>query len=312
MPELPEVEVIRRDLEKEVVGKKVKAVDVTGMRSIRRYRQRKQFTGALVGKKFMGVERRGKYLLVKLDGGEVLVDPPRHVGPAPAGRGHQGGAGQAHPRGHHLHPGRPAAVHRPAHVRRDVRDRARRHRGPGRRARPPRPRPARERHELGLLRRAGGPAAHEAEGRADGPEVHRRHRQHLLRRDPASRRAALRPDERRAAARGGAAPLPGRGRGAPGRREVPRVVARRRAVRGPVREEGRVPGAPPGVRPRRAGVPALPARRSCARSTPAGRRSSARSARCDARSSTPARDPRDRRKPRVRSGIGQGGAAECS
>ena len=47
MPELPEVEVIRRDLEKEVVGKKVKAVDVTGMRSIRRYRQRKQFTSAL-------------------------------------------------------------------------------------------------------------------------------------------------------------------------------------------------------------------------------------------------------------------------
>ena len=46
MPELPEVEVIRRDLEKEVVGKKVKAVDVAGMRSIRRYRQRKQFTGA--------------------------------------------------------------------------------------------------------------------------------------------------------------------------------------------------------------------------------------------------------------------------
>jgi formamidopyrimidine-DNA glycosylase len=73
VPELPEVEVIRRDLEKEVVGKKVKAVDVFGMRSIRRYRQRKQFTGALVGKKFTGVERRGKYLLVKLDGGEVLV-----------------------------------------------------------------------------------------------------------------------------------------------------------------------------------------------------------------------------------------------
>ena len=73
MPELPEVEVIRRDLEKEVVGKKVKAVDVTGMRTIRRYRQRKQFTEALVGKKLTGVERRGKYLLVKLDGGEVLV-----------------------------------------------------------------------------------------------------------------------------------------------------------------------------------------------------------------------------------------------
>lgn len=73
MPELPEVEVIRRDLEREVVGRKVKAVDVNGMRSIRRYRQRKQFTSALVGRKLIGVERRGKYLLVKLDGGDVLV-----------------------------------------------------------------------------------------------------------------------------------------------------------------------------------------------------------------------------------------------
>ena len=73
MPELPEVEVIRRDLEKEVVGRKVKAVDVTGMRTIRRYKQRKQFTSALIGKKITEVERRGKYLLLKLDGGDVLV-----------------------------------------------------------------------------------------------------------------------------------------------------------------------------------------------------------------------------------------------
>ena len=33
MPELPEVEVVRRDLEREVVGKKIKAVEVDGMRS---------------------------------------------------------------------------------------------------------------------------------------------------------------------------------------------------------------------------------------------------------------------------------------
>ena len=30
MPELPEVEVMRRDLEREVVGKKIKSVEVTG------------------------------------------------------------------------------------------------------------------------------------------------------------------------------------------------------------------------------------------------------------------------------------------
>jgi formamidopyrimidine-DNA glycosylase len=73
MPELPEVEVIRRDLEKEVVGRKIKAVEVSGMRTIRRYKQRKPFVAALEGRKITGVERRGKYLLLKLDGGDVLV-----------------------------------------------------------------------------------------------------------------------------------------------------------------------------------------------------------------------------------------------
>ncbi|HEY5171973.1 MAG TPA: DNA-formamidopyrimidine glycosylase family protein, partial [Acidimicrobiia bacterium] len=43
MPELPEVEVLRRDLEKEVVGKKIKSVDVTGTRSVRRHKNKKEF-----------------------------------------------------------------------------------------------------------------------------------------------------------------------------------------------------------------------------------------------------------------------------
>jgi formamidopyrimidine-DNA glycosylase len=73
MPELPEVEVVRRDLEREVVGKRIKAVDADGMRSIRRHHNRKQFASRLVGRKITGVERRGKYLLCRLDGGDVLV-----------------------------------------------------------------------------------------------------------------------------------------------------------------------------------------------------------------------------------------------
>jgi formamidopyrimidine-DNA glycosylase len=73
MPELPEVEVVRRDLEREVVGKKIKGVDVDGMRSIRRYRQRKQFTSELDGRKITAVSRRGKYLIVKLDDGNALI-----------------------------------------------------------------------------------------------------------------------------------------------------------------------------------------------------------------------------------------------
>ena len=73
MPELPEVEVIRRDLETEVVGKKIKSVEADGMRAVRRHHNRKQFTTRLVGKKIVAVERRGKYLLLKLDGDDVLV-----------------------------------------------------------------------------------------------------------------------------------------------------------------------------------------------------------------------------------------------
>lgn len=73
MPELPEVEVIRRDLEREVVGRKIKHVDVDAMRSVRRHRMRKQFTGQLTGRKITGVERRGKYLIVHLDSEDVLV-----------------------------------------------------------------------------------------------------------------------------------------------------------------------------------------------------------------------------------------------
>jgi formamidopyrimidine-DNA glycosylase len=73
MPELPEVETLRRDLEKEVVGKRIKQVDVSGMRSIRRHPNKKHFVGKLEGRKITGIDRRGKYLLVKLEGGDILV-----------------------------------------------------------------------------------------------------------------------------------------------------------------------------------------------------------------------------------------------
>lgn len=73
MPELPEVEVVKRDLEREVVGRRVKSVEVNGARSVRRHRNRKEFVARLTGHKITGVSRRGKYLLMKLDDGDVLV-----------------------------------------------------------------------------------------------------------------------------------------------------------------------------------------------------------------------------------------------
>jgi formamidopyrimidine-DNA glycosylase len=73
MPELPEVEVVRKDLEREVVGKRIKAVEVRLPRIIRRHKARKEFTSRLVGRKITKVDRRGKYVLLWLDSGDVLV-----------------------------------------------------------------------------------------------------------------------------------------------------------------------------------------------------------------------------------------------
>ena len=73
MPELPEVEVLRRDLEREVVGKKIKSVEVTGTRSVRRHKNKKEFIALLEGRKIVAVQRRGKYLVLRLDGPEALI-----------------------------------------------------------------------------------------------------------------------------------------------------------------------------------------------------------------------------------------------
>ena len=73
MPELPEVETIRRDLEREVVGRRVKAVEVKGKRSIRRHKSGPEFRGKLEGRRVSSVRRAGKYLLIGLDGDDVLV-----------------------------------------------------------------------------------------------------------------------------------------------------------------------------------------------------------------------------------------------
>ena len=66
------VETIRRDLEKEFLGKRIKTVDVTGLRSIRRHASKKQFVSRLEGTKLESVGRRGKNLLVDL-GEDLLV-----------------------------------------------------------------------------------------------------------------------------------------------------------------------------------------------------------------------------------------------
>lgn len=79
MSDLPEIETMRRDLDREVVGKKVKSVDVETMSLLGRYKSRKSFTSPLEGVKFGNVERAGLNLLFYLDSGDVLV---ASLGPA--------------------------------------------------------------------------------------------------------------------------------------------------------------------------------------------------------------------------------------
>jgi formamidopyrimidine-DNA glycosylase len=73
MPELPEVETIRRGLDREVTGKRIKSVEVHGLRSIRRHKNKKEFIGRLEGTKIAAVGRRGKFLVFRLDSGDRLI-----------------------------------------------------------------------------------------------------------------------------------------------------------------------------------------------------------------------------------------------
>lgn len=72
MPELPEVETLRRDLEKEVIGKRIKSVETSGGRPTRRHPEGTDFGARIEGLRVEGVTRRGKYLLVDL-GEETLI-----------------------------------------------------------------------------------------------------------------------------------------------------------------------------------------------------------------------------------------------
>ncbi|MGP8007107.1 MAG: bifunctional DNA-formamidopyrimidine glycosylase/DNA-(apurinic or apyrimidinic site) lyase [Acidimicrobiales bacterium] len=73
MPELPEVETIRRDLQGEVVGRKIKSVEVRNGRTVRRHPSAKHFRARLEGRTVTSIGRSGKFLLLGLDDGGTLV-----------------------------------------------------------------------------------------------------------------------------------------------------------------------------------------------------------------------------------------------
>ncbi|CAN5591416.1 bifunctional DNA-formamidopyrimidine glycosylase/DNA-(apurinic or apyrimidinic site) lyase [soil metagenome] len=77
MPELPEIEVLHRDLEKEVVSRRFKDVEIrpgsTSMKLIPRHGRRKEFQDLLVGAKVERARRVGRHLLMDLDNGQTMV-----------------------------------------------------------------------------------------------------------------------------------------------------------------------------------------------------------------------------------------------
>ena len=62
MPELPEVETIRRELEREVVGKRIKTVEVQRHPHRPAPDRRSSSSRSSTGAKITAVDRRGKYL----------------------------------------------------------------------------------------------------------------------------------------------------------------------------------------------------------------------------------------------------------
>src|SRR3984885_11043689 len=74
MPELPEVEVVRRGLQAHVGGKTITAVRVPPPRAVRRHELGPaDLTARLLGARITGTDRRGKYLWLLLDGDAALV-----------------------------------------------------------------------------------------------------------------------------------------------------------------------------------------------------------------------------------------------
>ncbi len=72
MPELPEVETVRRGLEQHLVGRRVVEVAVGRERVVRRT-SREALIDGLSGVVVEAAERRGKYLLLPLDSGETMM-----------------------------------------------------------------------------------------------------------------------------------------------------------------------------------------------------------------------------------------------
>jgi len=72
LPELPEVETIKLELSPHIIGRKFTEVDIRDKKLIKKPAVA-EFRRQLLGKTINGLERRGKYLIFRLSGGDALV-----------------------------------------------------------------------------------------------------------------------------------------------------------------------------------------------------------------------------------------------
>jgi formamidopyrimidine-DNA glycosylase len=79
MPELPEVESIRRQLEPTLTGRRFERVRIDDARLVRPY-EPAEVAAELEGERVAAVERRGKYLVVRFESGRVLLIHLRMTG----------------------------------------------------------------------------------------------------------------------------------------------------------------------------------------------------------------------------------------
>jgi formamidopyrimidine-DNA glycosylase len=95
MPELPEVETLRGDAERHLLGRRIASIRLL-VPEVVRLPAPAAFAQQLVGSSFVGARRRAKYLLLDLDSGQVLalqlalfgqflLFPPSQAAPAPHG-----------------------------------------------------------------------------------------------------------------------------------------------------------------------------------------------------------------------------------
>lgn len=73
MAEAPEIETLRRDLDRDIGGKRIKTAEVPGSGTIPRHGTKKQFSDRIAGAKINSVVRRDLLLVFKLDSGDALV-----------------------------------------------------------------------------------------------------------------------------------------------------------------------------------------------------------------------------------------------